>query len=157
MLATENPAPNHEMVNRLDSAVSEVFEMMMERSCDPTDGDVTIVDGKVIARIQFTGALSGECLLYASPATAAVTAEALLGSASSQGCDPMADDAIGELCNMIAGGWKNKLEHPQDSCKISVPAVTREGFAGLEGKAGMKFSRTYSFQGNLFGIVLSFS
>ena len=156
MLATGNPTPHNEMVNRLDSAVSEVFEMMLERSCDPMDGDVNIVDGRIVARIQFTGAVSGECILYASPATAAVTAEALLGTASSEECDPMVDDAIGELCNMIAGGWKSKLEHPQAGCLISVPAVTREGLAGLEGKFGTKFCRTYSFQGNVFGIVLAF-
>lgn len=156
MQATGSPAPHNEMVNRLDSAVSEVFEMMLERSCDPTDGDVTVVDGKIVARIQFTGAVSGECILYASPATAAVTAEALLGASSSEPCDPMVDDAIGELCNMIAGGWKSKLEHPQAGCLISVPAVTRGGFEALEGKFGNKFSRTYSFQGNVFGIVLAF-
>ncbi|WP_348269324.1 chemotaxis protein CheX [Edaphobacter paludis] len=156
MLATGNPTPQNEMVNRLDSAVSEVFEMMLERSCDPMDGDVHIVDGRIVARIQFTGAVSGECILYASPATAAVTAEAMLGTASSEPCDPMVDDAIGELCNMIAGGWKSKLEHPQAGCLISVPAVTREGLVALEGKFGTKFSRTYSFQGNIFGIVLAF-
>jgi len=155
MLAAESQTPPNEMVNRLDSAVSEVFEMMLERSCDPMDENVTIVDGKIVARIQFTGAVSGECILYASPATAAITAEALLGAAS-EACDPMVDDAIGELCNMIAGGWKNKLEHPQAGCLISVPAVTREGLVGLEGKFGTKFSRTYSFQGNVFGIMLVF-
>ncbi|MEO6911458.1 MAG: chemotaxis protein CheX [Edaphobacter sp.] len=155
MLATEDPNPQNEMVNRLDSAVSDVFEMMLERSCDPLDGDDPIVDGRIMARIQFTGAINGECILYASQATAEVTAEALLG-AISQPCDPMVDDAIGELCNMIAGGWKNKLEHPQASCLISVPAVTREGLIGLEGKFGTKFNRTYSFQGNVFGILLAF-
>lgn len=155
-MASGNPTPQNEMVNRLDSAVSEVFEMMLERSCDPMDGDVNIVDGRIVARIQFTGAVSGECILYASPSTAAVTAEALLGTASSEPCDPMVDDAIGELCNMIAGGWKSKLEHPQAGCLISVPAVTREGLVALEGKFGTKFSRTYSFQGNIFGIVLAF-
>ncbi|MEO6816007.1 MAG: chemotaxis protein CheX, partial [Edaphobacter sp.] len=132
MQATESSTPQHEIVTRLDSAVSEVFEMMLERSCDPLDGDVSIVDGRIMARIQFTGAITGECILYASQATAAITAEALLGAAS-EPCDPMVDDAIGELCNMIAGGWKSKLEHPQASCLISVPAVTREGLVGLEG------------------------
>jgi chemotaxis protein CheX len=154
MQATELSTSSTEIVSRLDTAVSEVFEMMLARSCDPMDGDINIVDGKIVARIQFTGAVSGECILYASPATAAITAEALLGSPSDD--DPMADDAIGELCNMIAGGWKSKLEHPQDGCLISVPAVTREGLGALEGKFGTKFSRTYCFQGNVFGVMMSF-
>jgi hypothetical protein len=64
-----------EAVTRLDSAVSEVFETMLARSCDPLDGEVDTVDGRIVARIQFTGAVDGECLLYASQATASVTAE----------------------------------------------------------------------------------
>jgi chemotaxis protein CheX len=154
-VATETQIVRDEVETRLDSAVSEVFEMMIERSCDPLDGDVNIENGRIVARIQFTGAINGECLLYASQATAEVTAEALLGAAASEPCDPMVDDAIGELCNMIAGGWKSKLGNPKSSCLISVPAVTRDGLIGLE-KFGTRFSRSYSFQGNVFGIVLAF-
>jgi chemotaxis protein CheX len=145
----------NEEVDRLDSAVSEVFETMLERSCDPMEGEVDTIAGKIVARIQFTGAVDGECLLYASQATASVTAEALLGIPS-EPCDPMVDDAIGELCNMIAGGWKSKLATHQSSCLISVPAVTREGLEGYQTRFGTKFSRNYSFQGNVFGVVLAF-
>ena len=144
-----------EAVTRLDSAVSEVFETMLARSCDPLDGEVDTVDGRIVARIQFTGAVDGECLLYASQATASVTAEALLGTPS-EPHDPMVADAIGELCNMIAGGWKSKLSSPEASCLISVPAVTREGLDGYQTQFGTKFSRNYSFQGNVFGVVLAF-
>jgi chemotaxis protein CheX len=63
-----------EAMTRLDSAVSEVFETMLERSCDPLDGEVDTVEGRIVARIQFTGTVDGECLLYASQATASVTA-----------------------------------------------------------------------------------
>jgi chemotaxis protein CheX len=144
-----------EAVSRLDSAVSEVFETMLERSCDPMEGEVDTVEGKIVARIQFTGAVDGECLLYASQATASVTAEALLGSPS-EPQDPMVDDAIGELCNMIAGGWKSKLASPDSDCSISTPAVTRKGLDGYRTQFGTKFSRNYSFQGNVFGVVLAF-
>ena len=146
---------HHEAVNRLDSAVSEVFETMLERSCDPLDGEVDTVEDKIVARIQFTGAVDGECLLYASQATASVTAEVLLGTVS-EPHDPMVDDAIGELCNMIAGGWKSKLASPDSNCTISTPAVTREGLEGYRTRFGTKFSRNYSFQGNVFGVVLAF-
>src|SRR5713226_6661660 len=118
-------------MTRLDSAVSEVFEMMLARSCDPMEGEVDTVEGRIVARIQFTGTVDGECLLYASPATASVTAEALLGTPS-EPHDPMADDAIGELCNMIAGGWKSKLTSPEAECLISSPKVTRDGLDGYQ-------------------------
>lgn len=149
----ENMQP--EAVSQLDSAVSEVFETMLARRCDPMDGDVDTVTGRIVARIQFTGTVDGECLLYASQATASITAEALLGTPS-EPHDPMVDDAIGELCNMIAGGWKSKLTSPGSSCLISVPAVTRDGLENYQAKFGTKFSRNYSFQGNVFGVVLAF-
>jgi len=149
------PNAQDEAVTRLDSAVAEVFETMLERSCDPLEGEVDTVEGRIVARIQFTGAVDGECLLYASQATASVTAEALLGTPS-EPHDPMVDDAIGELCNMIAGGWKSKLASPDSNCTISTPAVTRDGLEGYQAKFGTKFSRNYSFQGNVFGVVLAF-
>jgi chemotaxis protein CheX len=68
----------------------------------------------------------------------------------------MADDAIGELCNMIAGGWKSKLTSPEAECLISSPKVTRDGLDGYQAQFGTKFSRNYSFQGNVFGVVLAF-
>ena len=83
-----------EAVTRLDSAVSEVFETMLERSCDPMEGEVDTVGGRIVARIQFTGGIDGECLLYASQATASVTAEALLGTPS-EPHDPMVDRTNG--------------------------------------------------------------
>jgi chemotaxis protein CheX len=141
-------------VTRLDSAVSEVFEMMLATSCRPLDGEVDTVDGRIVARIQFTGSLAGECLLYASKATAEQTAGALLGPVTGSD-DPMVDDAIGELCNMIAGGWKSRLGSPDSSCLISVPAVTRDKQEELNSSFEKTFSRNYSFQGNVFGVVLA--
>jgi chemotaxis protein CheX len=145
----------NEAMTQLDLAVAEVFETMLERSCDPMEGEVDAVEARLVARIQFTGTVDGECLLYASQATASVTAEALLGTPA-EPHDPMIDDAIGELCNMIAGGWKNKLSSEQSSCLISVPAVTRGGLEGYKTQFGTKFNRNYSFQGNVFGVILAF-
>src|ERR1700750_419684 len=105
-------------MTRLDSAVAEVFETMLERSCDPLEGEVDTVEGRIVARVQFTGAVVGECLLYASQATASVTAEALLGTPS-EPHDPMVDDAIAGFCGMIAGGWKSRLSDPGSNSSVA--------------------------------------
>jgi chemotaxis protein CheX len=36
-------------------------------------------------------------------------------------------DAIGEICNMIAGNFKNKLTGLSDRCLLSVPTVITGG------------------------------
>ena len=154
MVVTEIDNIQKDLMSRLDSAVSEVFEMMLEQSCAPLDTEVDI-DERITARIRFSGAFSGECLVYASQTVAQIAAEALLGTVS-EPSDPMVDDAVGELCNMIAGGWKNKLDPSSGVSLISVPATTRDLIRDLEVHLGTTYNRCYSFQGNVFGVSLSF-
>ena len=80
-----------ELIGRLDSAVSEVFEMMLDRSCGPME-EAGAIEEPISAAIRFSGAVEKECLFYASRSVAQVTAEALLGTVSERtsdgrGCD----------------------------------------------------------------------
>lgn len=137
---------------RLDSAVSEVFEMMLARNCLPAEIADTIAPC-ISARILFSGAIHGECVLFASESVAQVTAEALLGTPSKPG-DPMVEDAIGELCNMIAGGWKSKLGSDEAGCAISPPTVSTLEVAVDTSSVG--FRRFYCFEGHVFGVHMNF-
>src|SRR5258708_17724903 len=100
MVATEADNVREELIVRLDSAVSEVFEMVLDRSCAPLDAEVDI-DERITARIRFSGSVTGECLVSASQTVAPIAAEALPRTVS-QPCDPVADYATGELCNLIS-------------------------------------------------------
>lgn len=143
----------HDWIGRLDSAVSEVFEMMLERDCSPAEIADAIAPS-ISARILFSGAIHGECVLFASESVAQVTAEALLGTPSNPG-DPMSADAIGELCNMIAGGWKSKLGSDEAGCAISPPTIsTHDGRLNLNREAG--FLRFYRFEDHVFGVHMNF-
>ena len=63
MVATKTDNIQEDLMSRLDSAVSEVFEMMLNRNCAPLDTQVDI-DEQVTARIRFSGSITGECLVY---------------------------------------------------------------------------------------------
>ena len=154
MVATKTDNIQEDLMSRLDSAVSEVFEMMLDRNCAPLDTEVDI-DERITARIRFSGAITGECLVYASQTVAQIAAEALLGTVA-EPSDPMVDDAVGELCNMIAGGWKSKLDPSSPVCLISVPAITRDPVLDLASHLGVIYNRCYVFQGNVFGVSLAF-
>lgn len=150
MTAWQDKQP--EWIARLDSAVSEVFEMMLARDCSPADRAEASAPC-ISARILFSGVIDGECVLFASESVARVTAEALLGIPSEPG-DPMAGDAIGELCNMIAGGWKSKLGSDEAGCAISPPRIaTHNSPMDLEVQKG--FRRFYSFEGHIFGVHMN--
>jgi chemotaxis protein CheX len=152
MMATQ--LEYRDWIHRLDSAVSEVFEMMLARSCAPTE-NCSSVDHPISARILFSGEIRGECVLFASRSVAQVTAEALLGSVSAPD-DPMVEDAVGELCNMIAGGWKSKLGSGEAGCAISPPTISTDEAieANLNPDAG--FRRFYRFEENIFGVYMAF-
>lgn len=135
-------------IGRLDSAVSEVFEMMLARSCAPTEKAESLAQ-PISARILFSGSIDGEFVIFASRPVAQATAEALLGSVSDPN-DPMVEDAMGELCNMIAGGWKSKLESEAAACAISPPTISSAESMNTAPEAG--FDRFYSFEGNVFGV-----
>lgn len=140
--------------NRLDSAVSEVFEMMLARSCAPTE-DCNRIEHPILARILFSGAIHGECVLFTSRSVAQVTAEALLG-VSSEPDSSMIEDAVGELCNMIAGGWKSKLGSEEAGCAISPPTVSTGEDVEADVRLGTGFRRFYCFEGNIFGVHMAF-
>jgi chemotaxis protein CheX len=151
MTAWQNKQP--EWIARLDSAVHEVFEMMLARSCYPAEiADTTAPC--ISARILFSGVIHGECVLFASESVARVTAEALLGIPSEPG-DPMAGDAIGELCNMIAGGWKSKLGSDEAGCAISPPSISTHS-SPIDPGAQSGFRRFYTFEGHIFGVHMNF-
>jgi len=139
-------------IGRLDSAVLEVFEMMLARSCAPTE-KTDSVSRPISARILFSGAIDGEFVLFASRPVAQVTAEFLLGSVSDPD-DPMVEDAMGELCNMIAGGWKSKLKTEQAACAISPPTISIPENIETSLGAESGFHRFYSFEGNVFGVQM---
>lgn len=154
MLAAKPHTAPEELISRLDSAVSEVFETMLERSCAPVASQ-HVAGEHITAQIEFSGAIEGLCVVYATPQVAQLTAEALLGPVSGPH-DPMVDDAIGELCNMIVGGRKSKLDTSAAVCLISVPTITRADSSRFTDAlhTTTTFNRSYSFQGHVFGIVL---
>jgi len=43
--------------------------------------------------------------------------------ADGAGATAQTEDAVGEVCNMVAGNFKNKISGIGDGCKLSVPTV----------------------------------
>jgi len=60
--------------------------------------------------------------LRCSSQSAALMASKMLGVSVSQ-ADEQMWDAMGEIANMIAGNFKNKLTGMADRCMLSVPTV----------------------------------
>jgi chemotaxis protein CheX len=112
----------HQWAKRIDEAVTSVFELMMgsrpvtvNEQCHPAHFDLNAIIGLAG---QPTGILGISCEIVA----ASKIAFRMLGSEMPGSADE-ARDALGEVCNMVAGSLKSSLPKPEDRCQISVPAV----------------------------------
>lgn len=127
----------------VDQAVSEVFGMMMGLACEPMENQGSIEGETITAVVGLAGAISGACVLRAETATALALAGYLVGSPI-ESMDDTVKDAIGEVCNMLAGTWKGKLPEIASACMLSVPAVvTGTNYALHLQRPGFRLDRHY--------------
>lgn len=131
----------------MDETVAEVFATMLGCVCLPVE-EASAAPGEISARVGFFGALKGECVLACSSDAAAELAEAFLGEAADEA---MIADSFGELCNMLAGGWKRRLPPPESGAALSVPAVGRE----KPEERWPHVRRAYGFEGGRMLVALS--
>jgi chemotaxis protein CheX len=106
----------------LDDAVDEVFRLMMGAPCTPIAERVVDSKETITAVIGLAGAMSGACTLRCDLQTALRMAECMVGIRPAE-LDAMVKDAIGEVCNMVAGAWKGKHAVLSGGCMLSTPAV----------------------------------
>jgi chemotaxis protein CheX len=110
-----------------DAAVVEIFNLMFGfdieavevPGIDPTapgQDDRTAIVG-------FSGAMRGSCQVRMGTPPAQAIASAMLGGTPVAEDDDSIDDALGELCNMLAGGWKNSIPGLSSECALSPPTV----------------------------------
>ena len=110
----------------LDASVDEVFRLMLGAQCKRTgEGDApqsATAEESVTGVVGFGGALSGACVFRCDALSATKIAARMTG-VEFQKIDNTVKDAIGELCNMLAGTWKGRVPDLSANCGLSVPAV----------------------------------
>ncbi|MGC8548991.1 MAG: chemotaxis protein CheX [Acidobacteriaceae bacterium] len=111
---------------RLDLAVEEVFGAMLGVSCVPVKAVGWTTRQEMIgAIVGLAGSMRGSCVVHVNRASGMRIAELLTGSADND--HGMVQDALGELCNMIAGTWKGGIPELAAGCMLSPPVVI-EGY-----------------------------
>lgn len=106
----------------LELSAQEVFALMLEESLESCPEPALVDSLDVTSMVGLAGSLCGLLTLRCSSQSAALMATKMLGAdvASVKG---QMEDAVGEVCNMVAGNFKNKISGLGDSCKLSVPTV----------------------------------
>lgn len=106
----------------LECAALEVFEMMAGTTLETNPDPAAEPCGEQTAMVGLAGALCGMITLRCSKETSGKLASLMLGGDAASN-PSTARDALGELCNMIAGNFKAKVSNLADHCMLSVPTV----------------------------------
>ena len=56
-------------------------------------------------------------------------------------------DAVGEICNMVAGNFKNKISGMGDGCMLSVPTVITGGDYSVHSMVNENLRTVFLFEG----------
>ena len=106
----------------LDHAAAEVFEMMVGTPLGPSDQATLprVVD--YTAMIGLAGDLCGVLCFRCSINSAGAIAAKMLGMDECTSAESIRD-ALGEICNMVAGSFKSQLSDIANQCMLSVPTV----------------------------------
>jgi chemotaxis protein CheX len=107
----------------LELAVEEVFEIMLGQRVKPTPKDAHEPSAEFTAMVGLAGAMCGILTVCCDRKTAREIAKSMLGPEIADSEDQVSD-ALGEVCNMIAGNFKNKLSGSH-GCMLSVPTVIK--------------------------------
>jgi chemotaxis protein CheX len=106
----------------LSDASKEVFLLMVgEELSIPEDANPFVLS-EVAGMVGLAGELCGVLTIRCSKAAAGKIACQMLGVAENEAA-AQAIDAVGEICNMVAGNFKAKIAGLEDKCMLSVPTV----------------------------------
>jgi len=122
----------------LEVATREVFELMLscrltgpataeEPSAEETNMDVT-------AMVGLAGQLCGVLSVRCTGKAAALMTSKMLGVELDK-VGPEMPDAIGEIANMVAGNFKNKISGLSGGCMLSPPTVITGNSYSLHSRA----------------------
>ena len=115
-----------DVIDHLVVATEEVFETMVFKAVDRRpvlEGDAARPKSNVMATVPFAGHRRGLVAFHSSLGAAREIAGAMLGMEPETVNGEM-PDAIGEVANMIAGTFRNKLAAVEPASAIAVPTVT---------------------------------
>ncbi len=150
--------PREETLQRftraLDIAVTEIFEVMVGISLGSSDQVTLPRVADYTAMIGLAGELCGVLSFRCDLDTAAGIAAKMLESTVRPSQETIRD-ALGEICNMVAGSFKVQVSDLATQCWLSVPTVVSGSDYQLYPLAdGMRMQVSRTFEGMLLWLTL---
>jgi chemotaxis protein CheX len=146
-----------EWLQQMEAAANDVFASMLGVQVTRTTLGSSNGSADLTALVSLTGSPEGVLEISCHTASAARLAMLMLGSDSPE-FDDNAKDALGEICNMVAGGIKSRCSSSEDRCRLSVPAViSGKDYSVRTLKASDRHELCLEFEGQPLQITLELS
>jgi len=130
----------------LQLSMSEVFELMLACPLE-TPAEPSVEEGlDITSMVGLAGQLCGILSIRCSAKSAARMASRMLGIDTEKAGQEMWD-AVGEICNMVAGNFKNKISGLGDGCMLSVPTVITGADYAVHSMVDDNVHVTFLFEG----------
>jgi chemotaxis protein CheX len=147
---------SEENIQRADETVYEVYAQMLglEICAIPPPVPEPGVGDERTALVGYSGAMRGCCEVQMNAGAAAAVASAMLGGIPVDDEDSL-DDAVGEICNMIGGGWKDRVPNLASLCSLSPPTViTGRAYKVHMSRPSLKVARAYRFGEHVLFLII---
>jgi chemotaxis protein CheX len=142
-----------EWLTGLRDAAGEVFSMMLGAAVDPVPNpDDCPVLARVTGVVGITGAVNAIFTLRCSDAAATRLAAQMLGLSAEESA-AQKFDALGEVCNMVAGNFKHKIGHGP-TCMLTVPTVVMGGNYCIHSLASQRMECPVMYEGEPLWLAL---
>lgn len=139
----------------LQLAIQEVFELMLGCALEVPPERPGEEGLDVTSMVGLAGQVCGILSIRCSAKSAARMASRMLGADAEQSGGEMWD-AVGEICNMVAGNLKNKITGLGDSCMLSVPTVIRGADYNVRSMTHQSVHAGFLFEGEPVILSLEF-
>jgi chemotaxis protein CheX len=143
-----------EWLDLLQTSAREVFALMLGAELRSADANSVKSDNMATAFIGLGGDLCGVVSVITTLEGARLMASAMLGLPPEETGDSTWD-ALGEICNMVAGNFKGKLAGIYDHCVLSLPTVINGADYRMHVlNDGISTEARLSYRGHLVRMVL---
>ena len=136
----------------LEVSAREVFQIMLNSELEPLNIDSEPILLECTAMVGLAGRLCGVFTFRCHPGSAVLVASKMLGIEVPDS-DEQALDAIGEVCNMIAGNFKNKISGCEP-CVLSAPTVVVGGDYRVHSLVAHSLQKVFQFEGAPVAVAL---
>jgi chemotaxis protein CheX len=143
-------------VSTLQLAVEEVFDLMLACPLQIPESPPSEQGLDITAMVGLAGQLCGVLSVRCSAKAASHMASRMLGIEPEK-AGPEVWDALGEICNMVAGNFKNKISGLGDGCMLSVPTVITGGDYNMRSPANEEYRTVLLFEGSPVVLCLEVS